>query len=206
MRDGHLDHGYAITAHRAQGATVDRAFVLGSDELYREWGYTALSRHRDEARFYVSATPTFLNETPPPLQAGEDVARRVADARGKPREAPALNGTPTDHRATSSPMIRRRRLAAIEQRLDALRDELEATGGTGRAARRGRAPHRGSAARPAAIAGAVVSCGRLSDAGSSAAGRRSGRSAGGLRSTAVATVRIAGSIDRDATADLGLER
>ena len=31
-----------LTAHRAQGATVDRAFVLGSDELYREWGYTAL--------------------------------------------------------------------------------------------------------------------------------------------------------------------
>ena len=55
---GHLDHGYAITAHRAQGATVDRAFVLGSDELYREWGYTALSRHRTEARFYVTAQPS----------------------------------------------------------------------------------------------------------------------------------------------------
>ena len=60
-RGGSLDHGYALTAHLAQGATVDRAFVLGSDELYREWGYTALSRHRAEARFYVSGTPTFLN-------------------------------------------------------------------------------------------------------------------------------------------------
>jgi ATP-dependent exoDNAse (exonuclease V) alpha subunit len=78
VRDGHLDHGYAITAHRAQGATVDRAFVLGSDELSREWGYTALSRHRIEARFYVSATPTFLNETPAPLQAGADVTSKVA--------------------------------------------------------------------------------------------------------------------------------
>lgn len=54
LQDGHLDHGYAITAHRAQGATIDRAFVLGSDELYREWGYTALSRHREEARYYVN--------------------------------------------------------------------------------------------------------------------------------------------------------
>jgi conjugative relaxase-like TrwC/TraI family protein len=53
-QDGHLDHAYAMTAHRAQGATVDRAFVLGSDDLYREWGYTALSRHREEARFYVN--------------------------------------------------------------------------------------------------------------------------------------------------------
>jgi ATP-dependent exoDNAse (exonuclease V) alpha subunit len=34
--------------------------VLGSDELYREWGYTALSRHRTEARFYVSASREFL--------------------------------------------------------------------------------------------------------------------------------------------------
>jgi Ti-type conjugative transfer relaxase TraA len=54
LDEGHLDHGYAITAHRAQGATVDRAFVLGSDDLYREWGYTALSRHREEARYYVN--------------------------------------------------------------------------------------------------------------------------------------------------------
>lgn len=27
--------------------------MLGSDDLYREWGYTALSRHREEARFYL---------------------------------------------------------------------------------------------------------------------------------------------------------
>ena len=52
--DGHLDHAYAMTAHRAQGATVDRAFVLGSDDLYREWGYTALSRHREDARYYIN--------------------------------------------------------------------------------------------------------------------------------------------------------
>jgi len=56
--------------HRAQGRDVDRTFVLGSDELYREWGYTALSR-TDEARFYVSATPDFLNQAPAPLTADD---------------------------------------------------------------------------------------------------------------------------------------
>jgi hypothetical protein len=64
---GHLDHGYAITAHRAQGATVDRTFVLGSDELYREWGYTALSRHRDEARFYVTRADLDLDRDSAPM-------------------------------------------------------------------------------------------------------------------------------------------
>jgi Ti-type conjugative transfer relaxase TraA len=63
---GHLDYGYAITAHRAQGATVDRAFVLGSDELYREWGYTALSRHRHEARFYVTRADLDLDRDAAP--------------------------------------------------------------------------------------------------------------------------------------------
>lgn len=68
----HLDHGYASTAHRAQGATVDRTFVLGSDELYREWGYTALSRHRHDARFYITAPRPFLNEPARPLEGRDE--------------------------------------------------------------------------------------------------------------------------------------
>ena len=58
LEEGSLDHGYALTAHAAQGATVDRSFVLGSEEMYREWGYTALTRHREEARFYFVSTGT----------------------------------------------------------------------------------------------------------------------------------------------------
>ena len=97
-RDGHLDHGYATTAHRAQGATVDRAFVLGSDEIYREWGYTALSRHREEARFYVTASPTFLNVAPDPLR-DEDAGSRVAEMLSASRaEHLAMHGVEHDHR------------------------------------------------------------------------------------------------------------
>jgi conjugative relaxase-like TrwC/TraI family protein len=50
-----LQHAYAITGHIAQGMTVDQAFVLGSDGLFREWGYTALSRGRAYNRLYVTA-------------------------------------------------------------------------------------------------------------------------------------------------------
>jgi hypothetical protein len=46
LEAGHLAHAYASTVHKAQGATVDRAFLLGSDQLYREAGYVGLSRGR----------------------------------------------------------------------------------------------------------------------------------------------------------------
>jgi conjugative relaxase-like TrwC/TraI family protein len=48
-----LLHGYAITGHAAQGLTTERAFVLGSDETYREWGYAALSRGAAANHLYV---------------------------------------------------------------------------------------------------------------------------------------------------------
>lgn len=46
LRDGGLDHGYALTVHQAQGLTGQRAMFLGSDALYREAGYVGLSRGR----------------------------------------------------------------------------------------------------------------------------------------------------------------
>ena len=104
LDDGHLDHGYAITAHRAQGATVDRTFVLGSDELYREWGYTALSRHRDEARFYVTATPGVPQPgaraaARPTTTSPARVARMLDDSRA---EHLALHGLTPDHVAEAA--------------------------------------------------------------------------------------------------------
>ncbi len=50
---GHLAHGYATTAHKAQGLTCDRALLLGNDALYRELGYVGLSRGRLGNHLYV---------------------------------------------------------------------------------------------------------------------------------------------------------
>ena len=50
----HLDHGYALTTHKAQGATVDRTFVLAGGNLAnRELGLVQLSRHRQDAQVFV---------------------------------------------------------------------------------------------------------------------------------------------------------
>ncbi|KAB2914560.1 MAG: AAA family ATPase [Hyphomicrobiaceae bacterium] len=49
---GHLAHGYAVTVHKAQGVTVDRAHVLASRNMDRHSAYVALSRHRDRVALH----------------------------------------------------------------------------------------------------------------------------------------------------------
>ncbi|MEE3504618.1 Ti-type conjugative transfer relaxase TraA [Acidiphilium acidophilum] len=48
-----VDHGYATTIHKSQGATVDRAFVLASGTMDRHLTYVAMTRHRDEVKLYA---------------------------------------------------------------------------------------------------------------------------------------------------------
>jgi conjugative relaxase-like TrwC/TraI family protein len=82
-----LDHGYAITAHGIQGGTVDRSYVLASEETYQEWGYVAASRHRVETRFYVTV-PDPPAEEQQRLEAGvgeplDDLVRALGRSRAK---------------------------------------------------------------------------------------------------------------------------
>lgn len=48
-----VDHGYATTIHKSQGATVDRAFVLASGAMDRHLTYVAMTRHRDGVALYA---------------------------------------------------------------------------------------------------------------------------------------------------------
>ena len=48
-----VDHGYAVTIHKSQGATVDRAFVLASGGMDRHLTYVAMTRHREQATLYA---------------------------------------------------------------------------------------------------------------------------------------------------------
>lgn len=47
-----LDHGYATTVHKSQGATVDRVKVLATLSLDRHLTYVALTRHREDVALY----------------------------------------------------------------------------------------------------------------------------------------------------------
>lgn len=50
-----LDHGYATTIHKSQGATVDRVKVLASLSLDRHLTYVAMTRHREDMALYYGS-------------------------------------------------------------------------------------------------------------------------------------------------------
>ena len=53
LEAGHLGHAYAMTVHKSQGITVERAFVLSTDSLTQESGYVAMSRATESTELFV---------------------------------------------------------------------------------------------------------------------------------------------------------
>jgi len=63
----HVDLGYAITAHRAQGITVDTSHVVLTGSTTRENFYVAMTRGRDSNIAYVALDrPDDIHATPSP--------------------------------------------------------------------------------------------------------------------------------------------
>lgn len=70
LESGQLTLGYATTVHKAQGRTCDVALLLGDDGLFRELGYTGLSRGRERNQLYLVANRDLFDSTeraPDPL-------------------------------------------------------------------------------------------------------------------------------------------
>jgi AAA domain/Relaxase/Mobilisation nuclease domain/UvrD-like helicase C-terminal domain len=59
-RYGSVAHGYAVTIHKSQGATVDRVYVLADPLMNRNAAYVALTRHRDGVHLFADRE-TFAN-------------------------------------------------------------------------------------------------------------------------------------------------
>jgi hypothetical protein len=81
---GHIAHAYATTIHKAQGMTVDRCLTLGTDDLYREAGYVALSRGRTTNVLYaVGGHGVDDDLTHAPQRDASDPVDLVRDAFGR---------------------------------------------------------------------------------------------------------------------------
>jgi Ti-type conjugative transfer relaxase TraA len=50
-----IDHGYALTVHKSQGATVDKTYVMASRYFNENTTYVALTRHREDCRLYADS-------------------------------------------------------------------------------------------------------------------------------------------------------
>jgi ATP-dependent exoDNAse (exonuclease V) alpha subunit len=53
-RYDHFTHGYAVTIHKSQGATVDSVHMLATRMMRRNQAYVAMTRHRDRLNMYWS--------------------------------------------------------------------------------------------------------------------------------------------------------
>ncbi|MFF0952358.1 Ti-type conjugative transfer relaxase TraA [Rhizobium leguminosarum] len=49
-----VDHGYAATIHKSQGATVERTFVLATGMMDQHLTYVSMTRHRDRTDLYAA--------------------------------------------------------------------------------------------------------------------------------------------------------
>ncbi|HEU5151128.1 MAG TPA: MobF family relaxase [Iamia sp.] len=112
----HLDHGYALTVHRAQGATYDRAHVLAAGGG-RELAYVALSRARTGTTLHTVADDLDQARHDLGIDWTNDQHQRwitnTAIAAPQP-STPDMEPQPSPEQ---------RRFAALG-RLDALRDDL----------------------------------------------------------------------------------
>jgi conjugative relaxase-like TrwC/TraI family protein len=85
----HLDYGYALTGHAAQGLTADRAYVYLPDQgALQEWGYVACTRARLQTRLYIADRDLLERETPlrqpDPAAPPERAARALQHSAAEP--------------------------------------------------------------------------------------------------------------------------
>src|SRR5690606_30199390 len=73
----HVDLGYAVTAHRAQGVTVDTAHVLVEPTTTRENFYVAMTRGKQANRAYVILDRPDEHAEPHPGENPEATGRSV---------------------------------------------------------------------------------------------------------------------------------
>ena len=168
-RQPSLVHGYAATAHVMQGQTTERAFVLGSEGIYREWGYVAMTA-RESGRCSTCATARHLRSWNARARNSRHMTLRsgrrwlISRASSSPRSSARLRsassttqggGTAHDRAArggawTGTGIAQRGRAQARASTRAPRRDSdsKAARSRSGRSSRGGRAPYEEADRRP----------------------------------------------------------
>jgi len=94
-----IDHGYAATIHKSQGATVDRTFVLATGMMDQHLTYVAMTRHRDDAILYAARE----DFEPKPEWGRKPRADHAAGVTGELVETGQAKFRPDDEDAKESP-------------------------------------------------------------------------------------------------------
>lgn len=94
-----VDHGYAATIHKSQGATVDRTFVLATGMMDQHLTYVSMTRHRDRADLYAALE----DFQPKPEWGGKSRVDHAAGVIGELVEIGMAKFRPQDKDADESP-------------------------------------------------------------------------------------------------------
>nr|WP_210279690.1 Ti-type conjugative transfer relaxase TraA [Rhizobium metallidurans] len=94
-----IDHGYAATIHKSQGATVDRTFVLATGMMDQHLTYVSMTRHRDRADLYAARE----DFEPKPEWGGKSRVDHAAGVIGELVETGMAKFRPHDEDADESP-------------------------------------------------------------------------------------------------------
>jgi hypothetical protein len=80
----HVELGYATTAHRAQGMTVDAAFTILRPGMNRELAYVAMTRGRAENHAFIATDIPDLgyDGAPQPEQTGRQIMAQILGTTG----------------------------------------------------------------------------------------------------------------------------
>ncbi|MBL8677295.1 MAG: ATP-binding domain-containing protein, partial [Alphaproteobacteria bacterium] len=72
----YFDHGWAITIHKSQGATVNFSFILASFEMTQNLVYVAMTRHREGVKMFGSSLDFWRKEKLPEVlsKSGEKLS------------------------------------------------------------------------------------------------------------------------------------
>ncbi len=110
-----LEHAYAVTTYSAQGATVDRAYVMADPSMDKQELYVAASRSREET--YLYATPEIQvnrEEIAPRSPYLREGIPHIAEASERDRAQVAAHGMARLEALPSAELIERR--GGLQQR------------------------------------------------------------------------------------------